>query len=86
MKNAYAKKLQIQKIMREKELVQFAIQRDWDIWTIVLNRELGIGRDRLKRLQDVANKVYDEYVDSIETDAEYAETKLAAAVRQIMGE
>ena len=71
---------------RDLDLLKFAIQQDWDIWTVALNNVFGFGKKRIERLQAEANALYGKYADCLSLDADYADTVLARRVAQIMGE
>ena len=84
--NAFLTKVAEQQRQTNRALIAHAIDRDWKVWTIVLNRSLGLGRKRLKQLEIEAKAVYDEYIGDLDCDTEYADEKLDRAVKQIMKE
>lgn len=73
-------------IKRDLDLLQYTIQRDWDIWTVALNNALGLGKERITRAMEEANALYVQYANCLGADAEYADAVLARRVKQIMGE
>ncbi len=73
-------------VVRNLDMLKYAIQRDCDIWTVALNNTLGLGRKRLARVIAEVNALYGDYAHCLGADAEYADTVLARRVAQIMGE
>ena len=53
--------------------------------TLALNRE-GFGKERIKRVNRYFDELNDEYMDALQSGSDYANEKLKAAVRDVMGE
>lgn len=86
-KNAYAKRLNAAKIQIERDRTRYIIQTEYDLMTIMLNREFGFGRDRIVKAQEALNALHTEFADAVfSTDGDYAHGVLKRAVAQIMGD
>ena len=85
--NAYLAKREAQRHIENQALIKTAINRDWDILRIVLNRDFGFGKKRLNRVTTAMSKMYDQYVDAATTaDWVYADEIFDREVRKIMGD
>lgn len=86
-KNAYAKRLNATKHQMERDRARYIIQTEYDLMTIMLNREFGFGRDRIIKAQEALNSLHAEFADEVfSTDGDYAHGVLKRAVAQIMGD
>ena len=91
MKNAYAAKLQAQRVrLQNKErtdLIQQILTTVYQASAVALNEQFGFGADRISRFRDAIERTIIEYgaiLDS--TDAEYADCKLEERYKQIMNQ
>lgn len=85
-KNAYAKRLNAAKHQMERDRARYIIQTEYDLMTIMLNREFGFGRDRIIKAQEALNALHTEFADAVfSADGEYANGVLRRTVAQIMG-
>lgn len=86
-KNAYAKRLNAAKLQMERDRARYIIQTEYNLMTIMLNREFGFGRDRIIKAQEALNALHTEFADAVfSTDGEYANGVLRRTVAQIMGD
>lgn len=76
------------KVMQKQRLEAFNAGRisTVNIMTVALNEEFGFGRDRLIRLENAFNKLYEEYGELVAGDIQYGSKKLNERVKQIMKE
>lgn len=91
MKNAYAAKLQAQRVhLRNEEradLINRILTTVYQASAVALNEQFGFGADRIARFRDAMEQTIIEYgalLDSV--DADYADGKLAQRYEQIMGD
>ena len=91
MKNAYAAKLQAQRVhLRNQEradLIHRILTTVYQASAVALNEQFGFGADRISRFRDAMEQTIVEYgalLDSV--DADYADGKLAQRYEQIMGD
>lgn len=91
MKNAYAFKLQSQRVrLQNKEradLIRRILTTVYQASAVALNEQFGFGTDRISRFRDAMEQTIIEYgvlLDS--TDAEYADCKLEERYKQIMNQ
>lgn len=87
--SGYAKKLQQQK--NEDSYTNYVMARQLmiDITLLVLNKEFGFGKDRLKRFCEAFAPLHDEFCkiwNSDSKDMEYTKRTLDEALEQICGE
>ena len=91
MKNAYAAKLQAQRVrMRNSEraeLIHRILTTVYQASAVALNEQFGFGADRISRFRDAMEQTIIEYGALLdEVDADYADGKLAQRYEQIMGD
>ena len=91
MKNAYAAKLQAQRVrLQNKErtdLIQQILTTVYQASAVALNEQFGFWADRISRFRDAIERTIIEYgaiLDSI--DAEYADCKLEQRYKRIMNQ
>ena len=91
MRNAYAAKLQAQRVhLRNEEradLINRILTTVYQASAVALNEQFGFGADRISRFRDAMEQTIMEYgalLDSV--DADYADGKLAQRYEQIMGD
>lgn len=91
MKNAYAAKLQAQRVRLCNEeraaLIHRILTTVYQASAVALNEQFGFGADRISRFRDAMERTVIEYgalLDSV--DADYADGKLAQRYEQIMGD
>lgn len=84
MKNEYILKLQAKRRAEDIELINKTCDYVADIMTLALNRE-GFGKERIKRVNRYFNELNDEYMEALQSGSDYANEKLKAAVRDVMG-
>lgn len=91
MKNAYAAKLQAQRVRlknnERSELIHRILTTVYQASAVALNEQFGFGADRISRFRDAMEQAIMEYgalLDSV--DADYADGKLAQRYEQIMGD
>lgn len=68
-----------------RDLIRYAIEKDWDMWAIALNNVYGFGKVRINRLYDELDALYSEYAEKGEVDWEYADAVRDRRTNQIMG-
>lgn len=83
-KNNYASQLLKTKEDIYTDGVWHGIGLTYKVFTVALNHELGLGKDRLNRVSDAANKIFKEMVDI--HDAEHTVSKLDREIARIMGD
>mgnify|MGYP001019262277 CR=1 FL=1 len=73
--------------MKEKvDLISFAVQKTLDFMTISLNEEYHFGKERLTKLADMVNGLWEEYDRMARSGGyEYADEKIRQRIKQIMG-
>lgn len=91
MKNAYAAKLQAQRVhLRNEEraeLIHRILTTVYQASAVALNEQFGFGTDRISRFRDAMEQTIIEYGALLdEVDADYADGKLAQRYEQIMGD
>ena len=91
MKNAYAAKLQAQRVRLKNseraELIHRLLTTVYQASAVALNEKFGFGADRISRFRDAMEETILEYgVMLDEVDADYADGKLAQRYEQIMGD
>ena len=76
------------KVMRQQKHQAFVAALDslMLIMTVALNEELGLGRERLLRVEKKFNELYQEYGELVAGDITYGNAKLKERVSQIMKE
>lgn len=91
MKNAYAAKLQTNRIRiknnERAELIHRILTTVYQASAVALNEQFGFGADRISRFRDAIERTIIEYgaiLDS--TDAEYADCKLEQRYKRIMNQ
>lgn len=84
MKNSYALKLQEQKTKERLMWTHKTVVYMNKIFTLALNKE-GMGKERIGRISGYTNELNEEYMQLLDTDAEYANAKLDEAYEAIMG-
>ena len=91
MRNAYAAKIQAQRVhLRNEEraeLIHRILTTVYQASAVALNEQFGFGADRIARFRDAMEQTIMEYgamLDSV--DADYADGKLAQRYEQIMGD
>lgn len=91
MRNAYAAKIQAQRVhLRNEEraeLIHRILTTVYQASTVALNEQFGFGADRISRYRDAMEQTIIEYgalLDSV--DADYADGKLAQRYEYIMGD
>ena len=91
MRNAYAAKLQAQRVRlrnnERAELIHRILTTVYQASAVALNEQFGFGADRISRFRDAMEQTIIEYgalLDSV--DADYADGKLAQRYEQIMGD
>lgn len=57
-----------------------------NVMVVALNEKFGFGRDRLLKLMDSFNELFDEYGELVAGDISYGSKKLNDRVKQIMKE
>ena len=91
MKNAYAAKLQAQRVrLQNKErtdLIQQILTTVYQASAVALNEQFGFGADRISRFREAMEKTIVEYGALLNsTDTEYADGKLEQRYKQIMNQ
>ena len=91
MKNAYAAKLQAQRVRlknsERSELIHRLLTTVYQASVVALNEKFGFGADRISCFRDAMEETILEYgVMLDEVDADYADGKLAQRYEQIMGD
>lgn len=87
--SGYAKRLQQKRAESDRDNYVMARQLMVDLLTIVLNHELGLGKERLRRVWDAFSKLHDQYVtiwNSDTRDVEYAKSVIDRELKAICGE
>ena len=76
------------KVMKQQKLEAFRAARDSVllVMTVTLNDVLGVGRHRMKLVEERFNELYQEYGELVADDIDYGNAKLIARVEQIMKE
>lgn len=90
MKNAYAAKLQAQRVRlknnERSELIHRILTTVYQASAVALNEEFGFGADRIEKFRKTLDATICEYgvmLDEVDTD--YADGKLEQRYEQIMG-
>lgn len=91
MKNAYAAKLQAQRVhLRNEEradLIHRILTTVYQASAVALNEQFGFGADRISRFRDAMEQTIIEYGAMLDdVDADYAGGKLSKRYEQIMGD
>lgn len=91
MKNAYAAKLQAQRVhLRNEEraeLIHRILTTVYQASAVALNEQFGFGADRISRFRDAMEQTIIEYGAMLnDVDADYADGKLSKRYEQIMGD
>lgn len=91
MKNAYAAKLQAQRVrLQNKErtdLIQQILTTVYQASAVALNEQFGFGADRISRFREAMEQTIVEYGALLNsTDTEYADGKLEQRYKQIMNQ
>lgn len=91
MKNAYAAKLQAQRVRLKNEeraeLIHRVMTTVYQASAVALNEQFGFGAERISRYRAAMEQTINEYGGLIsEVDADYADGKLAQRYEQIMGD
>lgn len=91
MKNAYAAKLQAQRVhLRNEEraeLINRILTTVYQASAVALNEQFGFGADRISRFRDAMEQTIIEYGAMLDdVDADYADGKLSKRYEQIMGD
>ena len=91
MKNAYAAKLQAQRVhLRNEEraeLIHRILTTVYQASGVALNEQFGFGADRISRFRDAMEQTIIEYGAMLDdVDADYADGKLSKRYEQIMGD
>lgn len=87
MKNAYARKLiaaQAAAVMAQRDLIiSKTVEIMMRISAVAMNRVLGVGPDRLVKVQESMKQLFDEYAEMQKTDQDYADGKLEETYNSI---
>lgn len=91
MKNAYAAKLQAQRVhLRNEEradLIHRILTTVYQASAVALNEQFGFGAERISRFRDAMEQTIIEYGAMLDdVDADYADGKLSKRYEQIMGD
>ena len=91
MKNAYAAKLQAQRVRlrnsERAELIHRILTTVYQASAVALNEQFGFGADRISRFRDAKEQTIIEYGAMLDdVDADYADGKLSKRYEQIMGD
>ena len=91
MKNAYAAKLQAQRVhlknAERSELIHRILTTVYQASAVVLNEQFGFGAERISRFRDAMEQTIIEYAAMLaDVDADYADGKLSKRYEQIMGD
>lgn len=91
MKNAYAAKLQAQRVhlknAERAELIHRILTTVYQASAVALNEQFGFGADRISRFRDAMEQTIIEYGAMLDdVDADYADGKLSKRYEQIMGD
>lgn len=91
MKNAYAAKLQAQRVRlrnsERAELIHRVLTTVYQASAVALNEQFGFGADRISRFRDAMEQTIIEYGAMLDdVDADYADGKLSKRYEQIMGD
>lgn len=90
MKNAYAAKLQAQRVRlrneERAELIHRILTTVYQASAVALNERFGFGADRISRFRDAMEQTIIECGAMLDdVDADYADGKLSKRYEQIMG-
>jgi hypothetical protein len=83
MKNQYASQLQAKKMLEKAEMIRFAVDRTLDFVLIALNEEYHFGPERLSRVSERVNSLWDEYSELTKDGYEYADAKVQQRIEKI---
>ena len=91
MKNAYAAKLQAQRVRlrnsERAELIHRILTTVYQASAVALNEQFGFGAERISRFRDAMEQTIIEYGAMLDdVDADYADGKLSKRYEQIMGD
>lgn len=91
MRNAYAAKIQAQRVhLRNEEradLIHRILITVYQASAVALNERFGFGADRISRFRDAMEQTIIEYGAMLDdVDADYADGKLSKRYEQIMGD
>lgn len=91
MKNAYAAKLQAQRVhLRNEEraeLIHRILTTVYQASAVALNEQFGFGAERISRFRDAMEQTIIEYGAMLDdVDADYVDGKLSKRYEQIMGD
>lgn len=91
MKNAYAAKLQAQRVhlrnSERAELIHRILTTVYQASAVALNEQFGFGAERISRFRDAMEQTIIEYGAMLDdVDADYADGKLSKRYEQIMGD
>lgn len=91
MKNAYAAKIQAQRVhLRNEEraeLIHRILTTVYQASAVALNEQFGFGADRISRFRDAMEQTIIEYGAMLDdVDADYVDGKLSKRYEQIMGD
>ena len=91
MKNAYAAKLQTNRIRMKNneraELIHRILITVYQASAVALNEQFGFGADRIARFRDSTEHIIIEYGALLDSaDAEYADCKLEQRYKRIMNQ
>lgn len=91
MKNAYAAKIQAQRVhlrnSERAELIHRILTTVYQASAVALNDQFGFGADRISRFREAMEQTIVEYGALLNsTDTEYADGKLEQRYKQIMNQ